>query len=159
LDKYLHKHLPDFKLPAKVQQFGFGQSNPTFLLSSAALTSRPPLKMGPTPPSAPAILPAPLDPRQEPDPAEDGVPLQLVLRCKPAGPLVSATAHAIEREFRVLEALGREGLPVPRVWSLCTDPKGDGVGSAFYLMSYVEGRIFTDVRMPELGTDEERHQW
>lgn len=72
---------------------------------------------------------------------------------------MSATAHAIEREFRVLEALGREGLPVPQVWSLCTEAKGDGVGSAFYLMSYVEGRIFTDVKMPELGTDGEREAW
>lgn len=161
-------------MPCTVQQFGFGQSNPTFLLTSAAFDSGASASLGPTPPGAPTALElqrartqsSPLDPSRDPsraalrsaEEAED-VPQRLVVRCKPPGPLLSSTAHAIEREFRVLDALHREGLPVPKVWSLCADPRGEGVGSAFYVMSYIEGRIFTDVRMPEVERDEERRAW
>lgn len=81
-----------------------------------------------------------------------------VLRKKPAGDLVSQTAHAVEREYAVIDAVGKTGkVPVPKVYALCTDSKV--LGTPFYVMEYLEGRIFTDVRMPELKTKEERVQW
>ncbi|MBL8587754.1 MAG: phosphotransferase family protein, partial [Methylobacteriaceae bacterium] len=74
-----------------------------------------------------------------------------VLRRKPPGQLLKS-AHAVDREFRVLGALGGAGFPVPRVHALCED---EGViGSAFYLMDFVEGRIFWDPRLIELPRDD-----
>ncbi len=68
-----------------------------------------------------------------------------VLRRKPFGPLLPK-AHAIEREYRVLSALRGSDVPVPPVHAFCEDPSV--VGAAFYLMDFVEGRIFYDQRLP-----------
>jgi aminoglycoside phosphotransferase (APT) family kinase protein len=73
-----------------------------------------------------------------------------VLRCKPPGPLLKG-AHAIDREARVMCALARTGFPVPRVWGLCED--AGVIGSAFYVMDMVEGRIFWDASFPQLPRD------
>ncbi|KAJ2539386.1 hypothetical protein EV175_006352, partial [Coemansia sp. RSA 1933] len=75
---------------------------------------------------------------------------RFVLRKKPAGQLLSKTAHAVEREFRVLDALGRHTeVPVPRVYALCED--ASVLGTPFYLMEFLEGRILADVRLPEVA--------
>lgn len=66
-----------------------------------------------------------------------------VLRAKP-GPAAALlpSAHAIEREFRVMDALRRARFPVPKVFALCVD---EGIaGRAFYLMEHVEGRVFRE---------------
>ncbi|MGH7099955.1 MAG: phosphotransferase family protein [Stellaceae bacterium] len=68
-----------------------------------------------------------------------------VLRRKPFGPLLPS-AHAVEREYRVMRALAGTGVPVPRVHALCEDP--DIIGSAFFIMDYLDGRIFWDQRLP-----------
>ena len=74
-----------------------------------------------------------------------------VLRRKPTGKLL-ASAHAVDREFRVLRALSGSTIPVAQPLHLCVD---DGViGSMFYLMSYVPGRIFWDPALPELAPDQ-----
>ena len=74
-----------------------------------------------------------------------------VLRRKPPGKLL-ASAHMIEREFRVLRALDGTGFPAPKALALCED---EGViGTAFYLMAHVEGRIFWDPALPELERSE-----
>jgi len=70
-----------------------------------------------------------------------------VLRRKPFGILL-ASAHAVEREYRVLTALHPLGFPVPRVFALCEDQAV--IGSAFYLMALVEGANFTDGALPYL---------
>jgi len=76
-----------------------------------------------------------------------------VLRRKPFGKLLPS-AHAIDREYRVITALGRTGFPVARSYGLCTD---DGViGAAFYIMSMVEGRIFWDGTLPGVASSERR---
>ncbi|XP_070619393.1 acyl-CoA dehydrogenase family member 10 isoform X2 [Erythrolamprus reginae] len=72
---------------------------------------------------------------------------QLVLRKKPPGKLLPS-AHAVEREYRVLKALRGAGLPVPKVLALCEDPRV--IGTPFYLMEYSPGRIFKDPSLPEL---------
>ena len=70
-----------------------------------------------------------------------------VLRRKPPGALL-ASAHAVDREFRVLAALGKTGVPVPHVHALCQDVTV--IGSDFYLMDFLPGRIFWDPRLPGL---------
>jgi aminoglycoside phosphotransferase (APT) family kinase protein len=73
---------------------------------------------------------------------------QYVLRRKPAGQLL-ASAHAIDREYRVMTALGANtGVPVPRTFALCTDESV--IGTWFFVMERVQGRIFWDVSFPEL---------
>ena len=68
-----------------------------------------------------------------------------VLRRKPPGPLL-ASAHAVDREFRVLQALHGRGVPVAQPLHLCRDESV--IGSMFYLMSFVDGRIFWDPALP-----------
>ncbi|WP_037474960.1 phosphotransferase [Sphingobium sp. ba1] len=70
-----------------------------------------------------------------------------VLRRKPPGQLLKG-AHAIEREARVLQALGGAGFPVARVHGICTDEAI--IGTWFYVMDMVEGRIFWDATIPEV---------
>ncbi|KAJ2847429.1 hypothetical protein IWW36_003858 [Coemansia brasiliensis] len=81
-----------------------------------------------------------------------------VLRKKPAGQLLSKTAHAVEREFRVLQALGEHTqVPVPKVYALCEDTSI--VGTPFYLMEYLQGRILTDIRLPDIKPQERLRYW
>jgi aminoglycoside phosphotransferase (APT) family kinase protein len=75
-------------------------------------------------------------------------PARYVLRKKPPGTLLKS-AHAVEREFRVLQALESTGFPVPRAHLLCEDPAI--VGTPFFIMDYVDGRIFWDPALPELS--------
>ena len=70
-----------------------------------------------------------------------------VLRRKPPGPLLPS-AHAIDREFRVMRALAETAVPVPRVLALCEDDSV--IGSAFYIMEFLDGRIFWDQRLAEV---------
>jgi aminoglycoside phosphotransferase (APT) family kinase protein len=72
---------------------------------------------------------------------------RLVLRKKPPGRLL-ASAHAVEREYRVLAALAAAGnVPVPRPLVLCED--ASVVGTPFYVMEFAEGTIFTEPGMPK----------
>jgi aminoglycoside phosphotransferase (APT) family kinase protein len=63
---------------------------------------------------------------------------QFVLRAKPHGNLLKS-AHAVEREFKVLQALDGSGVPAPRPLHLCSDDSV--IGSAFYVMEYVSGQV------------------
>lgn len=74
-----------------------------------------------------------------------------VLRRKPPGKLLPS-AHAIEREYRVTAALARAGFPVARPLHYCTDTTV--VGTEFYLMAHVEGRVFWEPWAPGLSPDE-----
>jgi aminoglycoside phosphotransferase (APT) family kinase protein len=76
-----------------------------------------------------------------------------VLRTKP-GPAAKllASAHAIEREFRVMDALSRAGFPAPKQYALCTDEAV--IGRAFYLMEFVPGRVLWDQSLPGMTNDE-----
>jgi aminoglycoside phosphotransferase (APT) family kinase protein len=76
---------------------------------------------------------------------------RFVLRRKPPGPLLKS-AHAVEREFRVMRALAGTAVPVPRVHLLCEDAKV--IGTAFYVMDYHDGRIFWDPALPQLEAAE-----
>ena len=78
---------------------------------------------------------------------------RFVLRTKP-GPAAKllASAHAIDREFRVMDALNKAGFPAPRQYVLCTDEAV--IGRAFYLMEFVEGRVLWDQSLPGMSREE-----
>jgi len=97
----------------QVQQFGGGQSNPTFLLSSGAQ--------------------------------------RFVLRKKPPGQLLKS-AHQVDREFRIMKALSQTDVPVPCMVALCEDESV--IGTSFYVMEYLEGRIFRDPQVPDVSREE-----
>ncbi|KAL5532039.1 hypothetical protein ACEPAF_5603 [Sanghuangporus sanghuang] len=130
LNEYLGKHVKTVGTPVTVKQFKFGQSNPTYFLTDATKT-------------------------------------RFVLRKKPAGNLLSKTAHQIEREYTVLRALHlhnqqaltrpEDRVPVPEPIVLCTDD--NVIGTPFYIMEFIEGRIFTDVRMLEISPKDRRECW
>lgn len=76
---------------------------------------------------------------------------EYVLRRQPPGKLLKS-AHAVDREYRVLAALAGSSVPVARVYHLCEDR--DVIGSMFYVMEYCDGRIFWDSAIPEVDKAE-----
>ncbi|KAF8329088.1 kinase-like protein [Cantharellus anzutake] len=129
LNEYLSQHTHVIKAPVTVKQFQYGQSNPTYFLT-------------------------------------DVLGIRFVLRKKPSGTLLSPTAHAIEREFRVLSALqlynehtkdDTRKIPIPNPIILCEDQAV--IGTSFYVMEFLEGRIFADFKMPQLSPSERKACW
>jgi aminoglycoside phosphotransferase (APT) family kinase protein len=78
---------------------------------------------------------------------------KLVLRRKPPGHLLPS-AHAIEREFQVMTALGGTGVPVPATYLLCEDAAV--IGTPFFLMEYVDGHPMTDAMLPGRSAEDRR---
>ncbi|WP_085937551.1 phosphotransferase [Enhydrobacter aerosaccus] len=77
----------------------------------------------------------------------DGQGRQYVLRRKPPGKLLPS-AHAVDREFRVISALNKTNVPTPRAYALCEDESV--IGTAFYIMEYCDGRVLWDPLLPEV---------
>ena len=115
LSDYLRANIKGFSGKLKVRQFQYGQSNPTFLLSSDGKT--------------------------------------YVLRKKPPGTLLPS-AHAVDREYRIIKTLRKADIPVAEALLLCRDDSI--IGTPFYVMENVEGRIFRDVTASMAKTSEER---
>ncbi|KAI0438648.1 kinase-like domain-containing protein [Xylaria telfairii] len=120
LEQYLSQHVPEIKAPLDVKQFGFGQSNPTYQLTSADKK-------------------------------------RYVMRKKPPGKLLSKAAHKVEREYRVIAALGPTDVPVPKAYCLCEDDSV--VGTPFYVMEFLDGRIFEDLSIPNVSAEERTNLW
>ena len=78
---------------------------------------------------------------------------RLVLRKKPPGPLLPS-AHAVEREYRILKALAGSAVPVPPV--LLLHEAEDVVGTPFYLMERLEGRVFHETALPGIAPTDRR---
>ncbi len=74
-----------------------------------------------------------------------------ILRKKPPGELLPS-AHAVDREFRVIKALAPTGVPVAKAYALCEDP--GIIGQMFYVMEFVEGRVVNDLALPDQSPDE-----
>lgn len=74
-----------------------------------------------------------------------------ILRRKPPGKLLPS-AHAIDREFRIMQALAPTDVPVPKMLGLCEDP--EVIGTAFYLMEYLHGRILWNPALPDMSPAE-----
>ena len=79
---------------------------------------------------------------------------ELVIRKKPPGKLLPS-AHAVEREYRVMKALQDTGVPVPPVPGLCEDVSV--IGTPFFVMRYMKGRVLWDPQLPNVTSKEERH--
>ena len=78
-----------------------------------------------------------------------------VMRAKPApAAKLLPSAHAVDREYRVITALGGARVPVPRTFALCEDE--NVIGRAFYVMDYAEGRVLWDQSLPGMSRDERR---
>ncbi|KAI1812430.1 acyl-CoA dehydrogenase family member 11 [Poronia punctata] len=120
LERYISHHVPEIKVPLDVKQFGFGQSNPTYQLTSS-----------------------------------DGK--RYVMRKKPPGKLLSKAAHKVEREYRIIAALGPTDVPVPKAYCLCEDDAV--VGTPFYVMEFLDGRIFEDLSVPGVSAEERSDLW
>lgn len=78
---------------------------------------------------------------------------RFVVRARPRGKLLPG-AHRVDREFRVLSALQSTPVPVPRVFGFCD--ASSVIGSTFYAMGYIEGRIFKDVSLTKIANERER---
>jgi aminoglycoside phosphotransferase (APT) family kinase protein len=78
---------------------------------------------------------------------------KLVMRKKPPGTLLP-TAHAIEREYRIYKALEDTAVPVPKTYFLCEDPSI--IGTPFFVMDFVEGRVFRDTGMTSFTPEHRR---
>ncbi|KZT21077.1 kinase-like protein [Neolentinus lepideus HHB14362 ss-1] len=130
LNAYLTDKVPRVKAPVDVKQFKFGQSNPTYFLTDASNH-------------------------------------RWVLRKKPAGQLLSTTAHQIEREYTIIHAIhqhnikpstpAEERVPVPEPVVLCEDK--EVIGTPFFIMEFLDGRIFTNPRMLEIPAADRRECW
>ena len=81
---------------------------------------------------------------------------RFVLRRKPPGKLLPS-AHAVDREYRVIRALHGIGFPVARPHVLCEDESV--IGTAFYVMDYVEGRVLWDPALPGMTRAERARIW
>ena len=81
--------------------------------------------------------------------------LALVVRKKPPGKLLPS-AHAVEREYRVMVALRDSAVPVPEALALCTDESV--IGTPFFVMRWVPNRIFWDPTLPELASNDLRRE-
>ncbi|KNG44136.1 phosphotransferase enzyme family domain protein [Stemphylium lycopersici] len=89
---------------------------------------------------------------------DDAAKTRYILRKKPSGTIISPVAHQVDREYKVLKALGTiEGFPVPKVYCLCMD--ADIIGTAFYVMEFVRGRIITDPNLSTLPVQDRRLAW
>ncbi|VEU34658.1 unnamed protein product [Pseudo-nitzschia multistriata] len=117
----------------EIRQFGFGQSNPTYLLQIG---------------------------RSDKD-APSAAPFRAVLRRKPSS-VAHPSAHALHREFQVLRGLQKhnqqktkdEHVPVPHPYAYCKEKSV--IGAEFYLMEFVPGRIYTDSSMPGMTNTERK---
>ena len=79
-----------------------------------------------------------------------------VLRRKPPGKLLPS-AHAVDREYRVIKALHPTGFPVAKPHVLCEDESV--IGTAFYVMDYVEGRVLWDPALPDMTREQRAAIW
>ncbi|ATY58892.1 Phosphotransferase enzyme family domain [Cordyceps militaris] len=80
-----------------------------------------------------------------------------VLRKRPPGTQISQHAHRIDREYQVLAALAGTDVPVPKPYALCAD--ASIIGTPFYIMEFLDGRIFADVGVPGVSPEERTAIW
>ncbi|MEM1199185.1 MAG: phosphotransferase family protein [Pseudomonadota bacterium] len=81
---------------------------------------------------------------------------RLVLRKKPPGDLLRG-AHQVEREFKVMRALGTSAVPVPKMHVLCDD--AEVIGTSFFIMDYVPGRLSAEPNLPDIRQSSRKSLW
>lgn len=76
------------------------------------------------------------------------------MRKKPPGKLLSKTAHRVDREFRILHSLQDTDVAVPKTYTFCDDDSV--VGTPFYIMKFLDGRIFSDPSIPDVSAEDRK---
>ena len=76
------------------------------------------------------------------------------MRKKPPGNLLSATAHKVEREYRIIHALEKTDVDVPKAYVLCED--SSVIGTPFYIMEFLDGRIIEDPSLPGVSAEDRK---
>jgi len=79
------------------------------------------------------------------------------MRKKPPGSLLSRTAHRVDREYKIIHALGQTDVPVPKVYCLCED--NGVVGTPFYIMEFLDGRMVTENHFPGFSPEDRKEAW
>ena len=74
------------------------------------------------------------------------------MRKKPPGKLLSKTAHRVDREYGIIHALQKTDVPVPKAYCLCEDDSV--IGTPFYIMEFLDGRMITNPAMPDISAEE-----
>jgi aminoglycoside phosphotransferase (APT) family kinase protein len=118
LEQWMSEHLQGYAGPSTMSQFQGGQSNPTYLISTAERA--------------------------------------YVMRRKPFGALLPS-AHAIEREYRLISVLNSVGFPVPRPYASCEDTSV--IGAAFYIMEAVQGTVYRVGSLPGVAPAKRRRTY
>ena len=145
LEKFLADNVPAVKTPIELKQvsllvwFRFAAAGKAYLLTRHAT---PQFGFGQSNPTYQIT-------------AADGQ--RFVMRKKPPGKLLSKTAHKVEREYRILHALEHTDVPVPKTYCLCEDDSI--VGTPFYIMEFLDGRIFEDFTMPGVDPEQRTLLW
>ncbi|KAL5121198.1 hypothetical protein ACEQ8H_000666 [Pleosporales sp. CAS-2024a] len=137
LERYVAARVPEIKVPLDVKQFGYGQSNPTYQLTDKngnkyVMRKKPP-----------GQLLSKVGTARE----------QKTVQCQ----LDVQTAHKVDREYRILHALEKTDVPVPKTFCLCQDETI--IGTDFYIMEFLDGRIFEDPAIPGVTSEERTKMW
>ncbi|KKP04683.1 hypothetical protein THAR02_03226 [Trichoderma harzianum] len=127
--KYLEENVPVIKTPIDLKQLTSRLSRPQFGFGQSNPTYQ----------------------------ITDATGKKYVLRKKPPGKLLSKTAHKVEREYRALHALETTDVAVPKTFCLCEDDSV--IGTPFYIMEFLDGRIFEDFLMPGVTPADRTALW
>ncbi|KAM0329828.1 hypothetical protein ACHAQA_003992 [Verticillium albo-atrum] len=141
LERYIQQNVPEIKVPVDLKQVSRRPLNPQFLLD-LPLTDLCQFGFGQSNPTYQLT---------------DADGKRFVLRKKPPGKLLSKAAHKVEREYRIIHALEKTDVPVPRAYCLCEDESV--IGTPFYIMEFLDGRILEDPAMPGLAAEEREALW
>jgi len=87
----------------------------------------------------------------------DATGAKYVMRKQPPGKLMSKTAHRVDREYKIIHALEHTDVPVPKVYCLCED--SSVVGTPFYIMEFLDGRMITEPHFPGINPEDRKEMW
>lgn len=138
LERYISQNVPEIQIPVDIKQVSLPPLLPQLPLSPRPILIAAQFGFGQSNPTYQLT-------------ASNGK--KYVLRKKPPGKLVSKTAHQVEREYKVIHALEKTDVPVPKTYCLCED--SSLIGTPFYIMEFLDGRIIEDPTIPDV-TPEER---
>ncbi|KAK4936454.1 hypothetical protein LTR10_022671 [Elasticomyces elasticus] len=87
----------------------------------------------------------------------DSTGTRYVMRKAPPGQLLSKTAHRVDREYKIIKALEQTDVPVPKAYCLCED--NGVIGTPFYIMEFLDGRMVTEPHFPGFSPEERTEMW
>jgi len=82
----------------------------------------------------------------------DSTGTKYVMRKAPPGKLLSKTAHRVDWEYKIIKALDQTDVPVPKAYCLCED--SSVIGTPFYIMEFLDGRMVTEPHFPGVSPEE-----